>query len=131
MQMVVPNTGLFVHRDPRGPAHRAHRGLVHLACPNIFPSPISSSSFARFCGVSVRIQAIDDDDSPVAVLSIQAGSSRALRNATALYSPGTCTSVLHKDATSSLEKTKHPHQCQGPCKHMFQVLQPREAEQQT
>ena len=92
------NTGVFV-RLARG-------GLAHLACPNVFPSPISSSSFARLRGVSARVQAIDDDDSPVAALSIHGGCSQGLRSATTPDSFGICTSALHKDATSSLDKTE-------------------------
>ena len=106
------------------------RGLAHIAYPNIFPSPISPSSFPRRGGVSVRNQAIDDDDNPVAAISIHWEFSPALRNSTDRYNPGICTSALHKDATSSLEKTEHPHQCLGPCTHMSLVSQLGQAEQQ-
>jgi len=104
---------------------------AHHACPNIFLFPISSSVFSRLCAVFFRMRAIDDDDSPAAALSKHGGSSQGLCTATTPYSPGICTSGLHKDATSSLDKTKYPHQCQGPCKHMFRVSQLLQAERQT
>jgi hypothetical protein len=93
------NTGLFVHP--------VLRGLAHLVCPNVFPSPIFSSSFARFHCANVRIQTINDDDSPGAVLSIHWEASWARCTPTILYSPRICTSALHKAATSSLKKIEH------------------------
>src|ERR1039457_4999352 len=95
----------------RGHAHLAPRGLAHFACPNIFPSPIFPSSFQRRGGVSVHIQETDDDDNPVAAISIHWEYSPARRNSTALYNPGIYTSVLHRDATSSFDKTEHLPQC--------------------
>ena len=102
------NTGLSVYLDHRGLDPHALRGLADPACPNIFPSPIFSSSFVRLCEIYVHIPAIDDYDSPVAVISIHGECSWALCNDIPLYSPGICTSALDKDATSSLDKTKHP-----------------------
>jgi hypothetical protein len=126
--MILINTTTFIivlHAHARfasrGHAHLAHLCLAQFACPNVFPFPIVSSSFLRLHEVSVRIQATDDDDNPVGALSIHSELSRAPCDSTAHYIPGICTSALHKDATNILEKTKHPHQWLGPCKHMFQV----------
>src|ERR1035441_5576915 len=69
----------------RGHARVAPRGLAHLACPNVFPSPIVSSFFSRLYGISVRIRATDDDDSPAAALSIHSEFSRNPCNSTARY----------------------------------------------
>jgi hypothetical protein len=125
------NNGLFGHHDLRGPGHLDLCGVAHSAFPSIFVSPISSSSFAHLCVVPVRIPAIDDDDSPAAAISIHGECYCDAWSDTALYSPVICTSAPDKDATSSLDKTKHPRQYQELCKHMFQVLQPLQAEQQS